>query len=166
MKKYPQIVADFYTENVGLFFCIAYQVKMIYKAVPLEISDLVDYAVYCLYDLDIQTDFYKERVSMKEFATNKLRYFMYSLCKTYTLQKHKIMNWYVEYDDAISSCEFDHYEYQDLFGFLSEREFQIIYDLKVEKLRRKVVAKKYCLTLTLLKNIEMLILEKIKSYIK
>lgn len=85
---------------------------------------------------------------------------MLTCCNLYKNKNHQILNsllikksTYTKDENDLSTSN-ENYQNEDVFSFLSKKEFYIIYELMVRKTKRKILAKKLNLSIYKLKEIE------------
>lgn len=163
-NQYQKSILNFFITNNDLIFNIARSIKLKYYSVPMEVEDLVLISMYQLNTLEEETEYFKLRIPMEKFIMSRIKIYMYMYCNEFCKGNHAILNNYIytNEEELLGSCNGDYYIYEEQFNFLSPEEFSIIYDIKVLKLKRKIIANKHNMNLSKLRDKEFKILKKMK----
>lgn len=78
---------------------------------------------------------------------------MRTYCNIYKSKNHQVLNLSLLIDHCEENLS-ENYYYEDLFHFLTKEEFDVIYELKVNNLKRNQLAKKMNTTIYKLSIIE------------
>lgn len=78
---------------------------------------------------------------------------MRTYCNNYKSKNHQVLNLSLLIDHCEENLS-ENYYYEDLFHFLTKEEFDVIYELKVNNLKRNQLAKKMNTTIYKLSIIE------------
>ena len=78
---------------------------------------------------------------------------MRTYCNVYKSKNHQVLNLSLLIDHCEENLS-ENYYYEDLFHFLTKEEFDVIYELKVNNLKRNQLAKKMNTTIYKLSIIE------------
>ena len=143
-----------------------------YYSIPIDIDDLISLVMYKFNTIEMEEMFYfsPQKMNIEQFIMSKAKYIMFDLCNFYANKNHAILNNYVDYDDEHLKenlqCNQDYYlskNDDEVINSLTKQEFELLYDLKVKKQKRKDVAQLYNLSLYRLKMLEIEIISKIKK---
>lgn len=167
VNKYNKLVLEFFDENKELIINTIKQIIKYYYSIPIVKEDIWSHLIYVFTSVDTETDFYKNKISIEKFIMSRIKFIIFKYCNHYVNNKHKVLNNYISYNDenfnSNFACSIEHYDQKEKFSFLTDLEFQIIYQIKVLKIKRKDIAKQHQISLSNLKNMEYLIMHKIKN---
>ncbi len=144
-SNYEFNVKEFYKTNQRYIWYLANRIKYSNPNVPLEAEDLISFSFYKLLESENKLDYFKnlaldENLNIKGYFVRKIWNHMRSYCNIYKSKNHQILNTciLIEQSENIWS---ENYHYEELFHFLTKEEFNVFYELKVNKLKRKELAK-------------------------
>lgn len=150
---------------------LAQKILKNFYSIPLEKEDLISYCYFELSQPENKIKFYQTNNDvnkLNDYISKKIFSIMFNYCKKYTSKKHQILNNFVSFDDEIeknSKIKNIDYSYEELFSFLTEEEFFVIYEIYVKKNKRTNIIKNYNLSKNKLNNLEMSARKKIsKNY--
>lgn len=176
MDIYSKIVATMYAKNKIFFMKTAKFVLSNFYYVPLENEDLIS---NCLHELIIiaktlnNKSTKNTKLSKKNEKTveihlfSKVKYIMYSYCRSYSNHNNSILNNYIEYD-LVDNLQGSTYDSSNLnIDYLSFFHKDLINDLFVFKIPIKKVAIKHHTTSTAInkeiKKIKIIIQTKLDN---
>ncbi|MBD5423467.1 MAG: sigma-70 family RNA polymerase sigma factor [Mycoplasma sp.] len=151
----------FYKNNKTYIYKLAKRIKNINLSIPLEIEDLISFSFYKLLESENKLEYFAIKTKNIEYDFNiffkkKIWKYMWSYCNKYKTKNHQILN-YVLVDDNNENQilnKSENYIYDELFNFLTSHEFFVIYNLIVNNLKRKEIAKKLNISQYKLRQIE------------
>lgn len=79
---------------------------------------------------------------------------MLTYCNLYKTKNHQILNKFLKNKQIDVANNSEDYKYEDSFSFLTKQEFNVIYELFVNKRKRKDLAKEIKVSIYKLKEIE------------
>lgn len=172
LNKYSKMIFNFFDENHLKLYNLAKKVMKNYYSIPIDIDDLISLVIYKFNTIEMEEMFYfsPQKMNAEQFIMSKAKYIMFDLCNFYANKNHAILNNYVDYNDEYLKenlqCNQDYYlcnNDDEVINSLTKQEFELLYDLKVKKQKRKDVARLYNLSLYRLKMLEIEIISKIKK---
>ena len=159
-SDYEKRVLKFFIEFKSYIENQARKIKNIHFSIPLEIDDMLIYSYSKLLEPENKIRYYElknEDKNIDEFFKRKVVSFMWIYCNIYKSKNHQILNksiLFSERDDEVEGFVEENYKYEELFNFLTSEEFFVVYEIYVNKLKRKHVAKIMNISIFKLKNIE------------
>lgn len=165
-----------YEFNVQLFYkkkqehiCfLANKVKYTNQNVPLEVDDLILFSFYKLLESENKLEYFgnlsiDQNFNIENYFARKIWNYMRTYCNIYKSKNHQVLNLSLLIDNCEENLS-ENYYYEDLFHFLTKEEFDVMYELKVNNLKRNQLAKKMNITVYKLNIIEKSAKLKICQY--
>ena len=159
--KYELEIKNFFIKNISFITSQSKKIKKVYETIPLEAEDLVSFAYLKLLESENKLEYFSiqlEKGDTDVFFRKKIIGYMWNYCHSYTNKKHQILNNIInsnfEDDEIILNNKTEDYFYEELFSFLDKDEFNVMYEIYINKIKRKDLFKKLNISKNKLKKIE------------
>lgn len=159
--EYELEIKNFFIKNILFIKKQSKKIKKIYETIPLEAEDLVSFAYLKLLESKNKLEYFSiklEKGNIDIFFRKKIISYMWNYCHSYTNKKHQILNNIMnnnfESNEIILNNKEENYFHEELFSFLNKDEFDIMYEIYINKRKRKDLFKKFNISKNKLKKIE------------
>ena len=157
-SNYEFNVQLFYKKKQEYIRSLSNKVKYTNPNVPLEADDLILFSFYKLLESENKLEYFgnlslDENFNIESYFSRKIWNYMRTYCNVYKSKNHQVLNLSLLIDHCEENLS-ENYYYEDLFHFLTKEEFDVIYELKVNNLKRNQLAKKMNTTIYKLSIIE------------
>ncbi|WP_022934536.1 hypothetical protein ACJA28_02135 [Mesomycoplasma moatsii] len=137
----------------------AIKIKKIHYSIPLEIDDLISFSYFKMLESENKLKYFElknKNENIEIFFKSRVSAYMWTYCNIYKSKNHQILNNSItnENNDVELDSKTENYNYEEIFNFLTSEEFNVIYEIYVNKLKRKDIAKKLNISKIKLKQIE------------
>ncbi len=160
-SNYELNIEYFYKNNKKFIYNLANRIKSINLTVPLEAEDLITFSFYRLLESENKLEYFGIFLKNKDFNVNdffqkKIWNYMRSYCNLYKSKNHQILNTALYINDYEEKIKYksENYHYEELFSFLTKKEFRVFYEIKVNKKRRNQLSKEMNISVYKLHQIE------------
>lgn len=171
-SEYESKIKSFYIKEKKYLENLAKKIIKINYSLPLEADDLISYSFYILLKPEYKIKYFSEKVKNKNytielFIKSKLKFLMFSYCNLYKNKNHQILNFSLNLEENLKLENYNDdftYSYEELFNFLTLIEFNVMYDIYVNKIKKIQIAKKLKISKFKLNKIEYKAFQKINKH--